>query len=83
MDAAKVKSIFLKIVLDKINSSKKLQKLPHKFPIPAMREGSFCKFLNELFLSSKFLRKRTLLPLQVFSGDTLIFFTFNFRAAHG
>ena len=46
---------FFKNVLDKINSSKNLQKLPHQFP--AVREGSFCKFLDELILSSTFLRK--------------------------
>ena len=35
------KGRFLMNVLDKINSSKNLQKL-------AVREGSFCKFLDEL-----------------------------------
>ena len=33
---------------DKISSSKNLQKLPHQFP--AVRNGSFCKFLDELIL---------------------------------
>ena len=47
--------MFLKNVLNKINSSKNLQKLPQQFP--AVREGSFCKFLDELILASTFLRK--------------------------
>ena len=49
---------FLKNVLDRINSYKNLQKLPHQFT--AVREGSFCKFLDELILSSTFFKKRTL-----------------------
>ena len=47
-------------VLDKINSSKNLQKRPHQFPAVRVREGRFYKFLDELILSSTFLKKRTL-----------------------
>ena len=50
-----IKGRFFKNVLDKINSSKNLQKLPHQFP--AVREGSFCKFLDELILSGTFFKK--------------------------
>ena len=50
-----IKSIYFKNVLDKINLSKNLQKLPH--PFLAVREGRFCKFLDNLILSSTFLIK--------------------------
>ena len=44
-----LKSIFLKNILNKINSSKNLQKRPHQF--------AACNFLDELVLSSTFLKK--------------------------
>ena len=51
-----LKSVFLRTYLiDKINSSKNLQKQPHQFA--AVRKGCFCKFLDEFILSSTFLNK--------------------------
>ena len=55
---------FLKNVLDKINSSKNLQKLPSRTAVNWW--GSFCKFLYELILSSTFFKKRTLLMACLF-----------------
>ena len=53
--SAKLKSVFFKKVLGKINSSKNMQKRPHQFA--AVWEGRFCIFLDELILSSTFLKK--------------------------
>ena len=47
------KFVFLKNILDKINSSKKLQKRPYQFA--AVRKGRFFNFFDELILSSMFL----------------------------
>ena len=52
------KSGFLKNVLNKINSSQNLQKLPLQFA--AVRKGSFCKFWDELIFSNTFFKKWTL-----------------------
>ena len=51
-----IKVLFLKKLLDKINSSKNLQKLPSR--TAGNWWGSFCKFLDELILSSTYVLKK-------------------------
>ena len=58
-----LKSVFLKKVLQESIHPKICKNCPINSQLCRRAQGRFCKFLDELILSSTFLKKRTLLGL--------------------